>query len=274
MKPAISVIMPFFNCEKYIARALESVLNQTFIDFELILINDASSDSSDDIIKKYLTDKRIIYIKNLTNKKIVANLNMGLKLAHADIVARMDGDDICYPDRFFKQYDYLVAHPNISIVGSFVHIIDENGVVVDKRTKLLHPEDIKRELIVYDPFTHPAVMFRKKAVTDVGGYRNNFSAEDMDLWFRLIYSGHNGANVPEYLLAYRHHANNVVAQKNRAVSFNDFHLRRETIRTFGLRLRFRQFIMLYGQLFAGVFLTGRGRQRVERWAKFIFYGKK
>src|SRR3972149_6374220 len=204
--PKISVIMPFYNCERYLGQAIESILTQTFNDFELILINDASTDNSDSIAKRYLNDQRVVYIKNNYNKKIVKNLNLGLSIARAEIIARMDGDDISHPDRLEKQYSYLLAHKVIVLIGSFAELIDSNGRVVGQMIKPTSPEMIKKTAFYYAPFVHPAIMIRRGVLEAVGCYREKYLfCEDIDLFFRVIFSGYQTCNIPEFLIKYRQH---------------------------------------------------------------------
>ncbi len=272
--PKISVIMPFYNAESYIGQAIESILNQSFSNFELILINDASNDNSEEIIARYLKDKRIIYIKNNFNKGIVYNLNAGLKLAKSEIIARMDGDDISNKERFAKQYDFLQNNSDISVVGSFVKIIDGLGRQIDKRTKLLDPEKIKNDLIVYSPLVHPSVMFRKSHVLAVGGYREKcIYVEDVDLWYRLAYSGYKISNIPEFLLKYRFHENST-SKKSRIIAKKAFLLRRETIKKFNLKIGFRKFSLIYLQFLIGIFLPAGFQRFLEGFYKKLAYHEK
>ena len=116
--------MPFYNAARFLDAAILSILNQTFTDFEFIVINDASTDNADDIVKKYLYDQRIVYIKNDHNLGIVANLNHGLRIATAPIIARMDGDDVSDVTRLEKQFNFLINHPEVAAVGTYIKIID------------------------------------------------------------------------------------------------------------------------------------------------------
>ncbi|MFA6215597.1 MAG: glycosyltransferase [Patescibacteria group bacterium] len=269
--PKISVIMPFYNAQLFLTKAIESILNQTFSDFELILINDASTDGSDRVVKKYLADPRIIYIKNENNQGIVHNLNYGLKTAKAEIIARMDGDDIAVRNRFFEQFNFLKFYPEIAVVGSFVKIIDENDKKIDYRTKLVDPETIKKELIIYSPVVHPAVMFRKSVIKKVGAYRQNYLyLEDLDLWYRVVYSGYKISNVNKFLLFYRYHSGST-AHQAKTNAWKAFRLRKETIKTFKLDLSLKQHILIYLQLLVGVLFSGRQRQRFEGLYKKAIY---
>lgn len=272
--PSISVIMAFYDCEEFIAQAIESVLNQTFSDLELILINDASIDGTTQALQKYLSDPRIIYINNERNLGKVSNMRAGLEKARSNIIAVMDGDDVCDITRFEKQYKFLADNPEISIVGTFMKIINESGDVIDYRTKLTQSEEISREAIVYCPFTHSSVMYRKDVVNSVGGYRHGSVSEDMDLFYRILYSGYKGANIPEYLFSYRYHKNNCLTRQHVWAALDNFKLRMSTIRKFKIKPTCFQWIMLYGQFFIGCVTTGPGRRTMEGFAKKFFYGSK
>lgn len=266
--------MPFYNAEAYLAEALISVLNQTFSDFELILINDASTDGSDEVVKKYLGDARVKYLKNQVNQGIVFNLNLALKIAAADLIARMDGDDISDLSRFAKQYDFLQQHPQVTAVGSFVKIIDEQGKVIDQRTKPVDFKEMKKRLLVYSPVVHASLMYRKKDILAVGGYRDKYLyCEDLDLFYRLVYAGYTLANIPEFLYQYRYHSGSV-AHRSRLLAQRLFNLRVETINNFKLKVSFLQKLMIFGQYLVGISLSGRARQTVEGLYKKIFYHAK
>ncbi|MFA5021559.1 MAG: glycosyltransferase [Patescibacteria group bacterium] len=272
--PKISVIMPFYNAKDFLAQAVESILNQTFADFELIIINDASTDNSEQIIQPFLADKRIVYVKNDKNQGIVNNLNYGLKIAKAEIIARMDGDDVSLPTRLEEQFQFLLENHNIAAVGSFVKIIDENSQEIDQRTKPIDPQVIKNNLIIYSPLVHPATMFRKSIILQVGGYRNQYLyVEDIDLWYRLVYSGFKISNVSKFLLGYRYHKNST-ANQAKANAKRAFKLRMETIKRFRLKISFKQYLLIYAQLIAGLILSGRQRQHLEGIYKKIVYHDK
>jgi glycosyltransferase involved in cell wall biosynthesis len=272
--PKISVVMPFYNAQKYIALAIESILKQTFSDFELILINDASTDGSDEIVAKYLQDERIIYIKNNDNKGIVYNLNLGLKLAKADIIARMDGDDVSELNRFEKQFDFLQNNSDISVLGSFVKIINSDGQIIDHRSKPLDWEKIRQQIIIYSPLVHPSVMFRKKEVLAVGGYREGYIyVEDIDLWYRLSYSGYKISNIPEFLLQYRFHENST-SKKSKLIAKKAFLLRMEAIKKFNLKISLKYKLVIYLQFAIGSFFPAKIQQFLEGLYKKIVYHEK
>ncbi len=214
-KPEISVVMPFYNAEKFLDESIQSILNQTFTDFEFIIINDASTDSSDKVVQKYLDDERIVYVKNKENKGIVYNLNHGIKIAKADIIARMDGDDISMPERFEKQYKYLEKYESISIVGTFASMFDEKGTIQSMKFST-KPLEIKENSFHHGPFLHATIMCYKNILFDVGMYREKYSlCEDIDILLRIIHVGYKGVNIPEILYLYRKHSSSTDTYKFR-----------------------------------------------------------
>ncbi|WET01226.1 glycosyltransferase family 2 protein [Flavobacterium sp. YJ01] len=199
--PKITVIMPVYNCELYIADAVDSILNQTYNDFELLIIDDASTDSTVSIIKNF-NDERIQLIEKPKNSGYTNSLNFGLQLAKGEYIARMDGDDISLPERFEKQINFLNSNKNIIVCGSLLNIIGTNHI----QPLPENHEDIKIAFLKGNAMVHPSVMFRN--VND-----NNFSilydtakepAEDFDLWVRLLSIGELH-NLQEVLLNYRVH---------------------------------------------------------------------
>ncbi len=212
--PAISVAMSVFNGERFLAPAIESVLTQTFTDFELLIVDDGSSDGSRGIIKDYARrDPRIRPIIR-ENRGLIASLNQLLTESRALIVARMDADDVCLPNRFSRQIAFLAGHPDYGVVGSWCDDIDEhdetwNGGANAPR----HPETHEGFLEAIDKgwplLCHPAVMFRRDLVLSVGGYHAAFKhCEDLDLWLRLASVTKLGS-IPEALIRYRHYADQV-----------------------------------------------------------------
>ncbi len=179
--------MPNYNAEKYIAEAIESILNQTFTDFEFIIIDDCSTDNSWEIIQEYARkDERIVAMKNEKNLKICKTLNKWLGIAKWEYIARMDSDDVSVLDRFEKQVKILDENNDIGIVGWFMEIMDEKGVIYSKREYNLTDEEIRKKIFRYSPFCHATTMYRNKIINEVWGY-NVFlhDAEDYELYFRI-----------------------------------------------------------------------------------------
>lgn len=201
--PRISVVMPVFNAEDYIHRAIESILNQTFKDFEFIIVNDASKDKSLQIIRSYARkDNRIRLVNNTHNLKIALTLNKGVSFARADLIARMDADDVSHPSRLEAQYLYLQKNPKVAIVGTNISIVDQDGKGVWKREYPARSNDLKKVIFRYSPFAHPSVLFRKSVFNEFGGYNPVMvPCEDIDLWFK-IGSKYDFGNIPKRLLKY------------------------------------------------------------------------
>jgi len=182
----ISVVMPAYNAGKYIREAVNSVLNQTFSGFELIIINDGSTDNTQEVISSF-TDPRIILINHEVNKGIASALNTGLLHAKSEYIARFDADDLCFPERLAIQFDFLQTHPDYILTGGDAEYISENGEHLFHFKCIGHTnEQISKKINNYCPFIHSAVMYRKDAVLRAGGYSlyaHNF--EDYFLWVRL-----------------------------------------------------------------------------------------
>lgn len=201
----ISVIMSVYNAEKYLREAIESILDQSFDDFEFIIVDDKSIDNSAHIIKSYAKrDNRIKYIKNDTNRGLTYSLNKALKLAKGKYIARMDADDISIKERLEVQYNYLENNKDVFLLGTSAYNIDEDGEIVGERNIPLEYEKIKKKINLVNPIIHPSVMFRKKDVLAIGGYNENFKkVQDYELWFRIIANGLKVENLKDRLLYYR-----------------------------------------------------------------------
>ncbi|MFA5856885.1 MAG: glycosyltransferase family 2 protein [Candidatus Pacearchaeota archaeon] len=206
--PIISVIMPAFNAEKYLVEAIDSILNQTFKDFEFIIINDGSTDKTLDIINKYISkDKRIILINNLSNQGIIKSLNLGLKISKGKYIARMDADDISIKDRLEIQYKYLEKNPNIFLLGSGAIDIDESG----NKLRFFHPltsfDLIKSNLPIENCFYHPTIMFRNNK--EIFYKEKMLHCEDYDLYLRLLSQNYILMNIPNILLKHRLYSSSI-----------------------------------------------------------------
>lgn len=196
--------MPAHNAEKYIRSAIKSILNQTFKKFELIIINDASTDKTLDIIKSFSRkDPRVKLISNDTRLDIASSLNKGISMASSNIIARMDADDISLPQRLELQYKLINSSKNIAVVGANIVLIDEDGNEMATRSYPTSSRELKGCLFKYSPFAHPVVMFRRDVFEEVGQYNPKYSpTEDLDLWFRLG-SKYEFGSIPKPLLKYR-----------------------------------------------------------------------
>ncbi|MBL4780847.1 MAG: glycosyltransferase [Porticoccaceae bacterium] len=211
-RPQVSVILPAYNAEDYLEEAIQSILDQTFEDFELIIINDKSTDSTG-IILSSLTDPRIIIINNPTNNGITYSLNKAIEAAQGVYIARMDADDISTPKRLELQVNYLDNNPTITLLGCCAEIIDQNGVVFDLMEVPLSHKEIIQKIFSANCFIHPAVMFRASAIKELGCYNIDIAqAQDYDLWLRIIQK-HRAANLPQNLIQYRVHPSQISQKK-------------------------------------------------------------
>jgi len=201
----VSVVMPAYNASDYIKEAIDSVLNQTYSNFELIIIDDASTDNTWEIIKSY-DDKRIRPYKNEENLKIVKTRNKGFDLVsnNSKYIAIMDSDDICMPKRLKKEVNFLEKNKEYGLVGSHLIIINENSKKIGKRKYFTNYEDIKKNILVKNPIAQPSVMIRKKVIDEVSGYTSEGydRSRDYDLWIR-IFDKYKIINIDDYLLKYR-----------------------------------------------------------------------
>jgi glycosyltransferase involved in cell wall biosynthesis len=206
----ISVLMPVFNAEKYLREAIESILYQTFADFEFIIINDGSTDGSKDIILSY-SDSRIKYVENESNLGVVKTANRGIDLCCGKYMFRMDADDISSPLRLEKQYRFMERHPEIGVCGSWARVIDKNGGITGKIIQQTRPEFIRIHLLFSVPLMQPSCCIRTSILKE-NPYRKEPVTEDYELWCRLN-DCTRMANLPEFLLQYRWHETNISKEK-------------------------------------------------------------
>ncbi|AHM60589.1 glycosyl transferase domain-containing protein [Flammeovirgaceae bacterium 311] len=196
--PQLSVLMPVYNAEKFLAEAIDSILAQTFTDFEFLIIDDGSTDNSLNIIRAY-ADKRIRLIRNEKNLGISATLNKGIRLAASDLIARMDADDIAYPDRLEKQYQFTQEHPDGALYTCWVRQVTEDRQVI--KTEPFRPPFYYYNQTFECWIYHPSMLYRKAAVQAVGGYTVPY-AEDWELIWQLM-RDYKHYHLPKVLLDYR-----------------------------------------------------------------------
>jgi len=213
--PSVSVVLSVYNSEAYLAEAVDSILQQTFTDFEFIIIDDGSADGSSAILDRFArSDARIRLIRR-ENRGLTVSLNEGLGLARGDLIARMDADDVAEPERFAKQVGFMRAHPEVSAVGCAVRMLDGAG---ERGAVLRFPVDhgrIEARLWRGDGgvICHPALMARRSAMQGIGGYNAEYrTAQDLDLYLRLGEAGRL-SNLDDVLLHYRRHPEAVGVSK-------------------------------------------------------------
>ncbi|MCM2264065.1 MAG: glycosyltransferase [Desulfuromonadales bacterium] len=207
--PAVSILLPVRNEERHLPAALASLFRQTLIDWELVAVDDGSSDATAAILDAAADRDPRIRVLHMPPTGLVAALNTGLAACRASLIARMDGDDICHPRRLEQQATFLDAHPGVTLATCRVRHVPRQQLSDGMRAyetwqnSLMSHADIVRDLFVESPFTHPSVTFRRDAVLDLGGYRGQGWPEDYDLWLRLAHANAHFARLPETLFYWR-----------------------------------------------------------------------
>lgn len=200
-QPLISIIMPVFNGAKFLNDAIDSILNQTYTNFEFIIVDDKSTDSSLKIIKSY-SDNRIKVLQNKINSGVAFSLNKALKIAKGKYIARMDADDISYPNRIEKQVKFLDQNPHTIAVGCQVKIIGDNNQITGTRHYPIDPKTCHDYLMLTSPIQHPTLMARAEVYKNIGYTSEYKTAEDWDLYFKFLNYGQL-SNINQYLYSYR-----------------------------------------------------------------------
>jgi glycosyltransferase involved in cell wall biosynthesis len=210
--PAVSVVMSAYNGERFLREAVESILRQTFSDFELIVVDDGSTDATPPILAEYAAADPRVVVHRQPNQGPAAALNCGIGFARAPLIARIDADDVALPTRLECQSRFLSEHETVAVVGGAVTFMDESGRPFANVQYPLSDADIRERFTNSNPFADPAVMLRRDAFERVGGYRPIFSAsEDLDLWLRIS-ERYKMANLPECVVRYRVHGKQLTAQ--------------------------------------------------------------
>jgi len=211
-KPKVTVFIPVHNREDYICVAVNSILAQTFRDFELVVVDDGSTDRTAEVLAGY-SDPRLRVARNPRNLGIPATRNRGLELARGEYIALLDSDDHAYPERLGRQVGYLDDNPEIMQVGSWCSFMDSNGRMLDKvRRQPLNSEDIHAHLLFHCPVINRTVMARTETLREAG-YDTNFQrCQDYDMHCRLVTAGHMLANLPEILVCGREHPGRFTGQ--------------------------------------------------------------
>lgn len=216
MTPRVSVLIPIYNAERYLERAIRSILEQTYEDFEIVAVDDGSKDNSLQLLERLRDVDERLRILSRPNTGIVGALNDGLAVARGELIARMDADDIALPDRLAKQVAFLEANPRCVAVGSAFIFIDADDALLQWNPRPVDHASIERDLLSGDggALIHPVVTFRRRAIDQAGGYRKETEwVEDLDLFLRLAQVGEL-ANLPDVLLYYRYHTQSVNFTRN------------------------------------------------------------
>jgi glycosyltransferase involved in cell wall biosynthesis len=222
-RPRVTVSMAVYNGATYLNAAIESILNQTFDDLELLIVNDGSTDATKSIVNSY-SDSRIRLIDNDCNRGIAYSRNRGWKEANGDFVAVLDCDDIAVKYRIESQYAHLIENPALAMTGGHAEVINSNGQPTgDYYIMPTHPGEVSIELLFRNVFVNSTVMFRKEAIERVGGYWDSDFVEDYELAFR-INEHHPVDNIDRVLVQYRLHEHNISSEKEALMREGEEHM--------------------------------------------------
>jgi len=217
----VSVLLPCYNAADTLDEALTSLTYQVFPDFEIVAVDDGSTDNTPAILQAWERIEPRLRVLHQAHGGIIPALNAGLGTCQAPLIARMDADDRCHPDRLAQQVDYLLAHPLIAVVGCLVtgfpieQVRQGFRLYMDWQNSLILDEDIRREIFIESPLAHPSVLFRREWVQQVGGYQEHGWPEDYDLWLRLYLAGAQFGKVPSVLLEWREHSERLTRTDSR-----------------------------------------------------------
>jgi glycosyltransferase involved in cell wall biosynthesis len=251
---SVTVLIPVYNAEKYLEETLKSVSVQTLDNFEILVIDDGSTDRSPEILAEYQAIEPRLKVIRQRNSGISAALNTGIDTARGTLIARMDADDVMLPHRLERQRDFLEEHQELGFCASFMDMIDSEGRVFGEYCPgPLNVADLERQMAKEQPitYTHPTVMYRTELVSWLGGYDPKYEpCEDMELFGRMILAGFPGMVVPEKLLRYRVHGTSISGSKA------------------GLQVRIRDYVRrdFYARRSGGVPLP---RAEFERWMESL-----
>lgn len=276
----ISVIMPVYNAGNFLRESIESILNQTYQNFELIIINDASTDGSVKIIREYAKNYpskiNAIYLKKNINGGGDAAGNVGFARAKGKYIARMDSDDIADPSRLTKQVEYMQKHRRIDVLGSCAYVINARGEVMGEKNVPLTHKAITQEFFTFHPMIHPTVMIRKSSIAGKTLYKQVLpSNNDYLTFFCMITGGDKFANLPDKLLSYRLHGQNdslhslkrnfINSLKTRWIAVTQFGYRPTLIAILKLMAQCMVVAVLPERLCVEIYLIVRG---IKRWSDY------
>lgn len=238
-QPLISVLMAVFNCENTVAQAVKCIQNQTYTNWEMIIVDDCSTDNTLKVVKQLSNeDSRIKVFRNTSNKTLAPSLNICASHASGSFFARMDGDDVCDPTRLKKEINVLLNHPEYAVVSCSLKFFDENG----EYGRVLYKEYPQKEDFAKScPICHAGCIIRREVFEELGGYNESPDVErieDYDLWIRLYDTGYLAYNLQEYLYSMRDDRN---ARKRKKFRFRvtEYRLRKKACKLFNLPLKYK-----------------------------------
>ncbi len=236
MSVKVSVLTPVYNTEKFVGEAIESILNQSYKDFEYIICDDCSTDNTWNILTEFSKkDTRIKIAKNEKNLGIAGNRNKLITMASGEYIAWQDADDISMPFRIEHQLNFMESHLEVGIVGGFLQFFDENG---NKDIRKYFPDDtyLRKNIFKFSPVAQPGSMIRKKCLDESGNYDLRFPpAEDLDMSFR-IGSRYKFANLQEIVIRYREHLNSATYRRLKKIELSTFEIRNKYSHRYGYKM--------------------------------------
>jgi len=204
--PTVSVVMSVYNGQRFLSEAVQSILGQSFSDFEFVIVDDGSTDKSSEILAQYMRRDGRIRVHRQTNKGRALSLNIGMELSKGRYIARMDADDVALPNRLAEQVDFMERHPEVGLLSGSYERINSDGRLMDTVRLPLGDDEIRSMMLHSNAMCHPAVMMKKEVAIACGGYRKVFSeSEDYDLWLRMS-ERIQLANLEQPILRYRVHS--------------------------------------------------------------------
>lgn len=205
MTPLLTVGLPIYNSAAYLAECIESIKRQTLKEFVVLAVLDQPTDNSEDVLRKH-ADSRFQILENPENIGLAATCNRILRECETELLARMDADDIMHPERLAKQFEFMQAHPEIDVLGTYFDIMDESGTITaDPHPFCTTPDELREEFRTYIALHHPTLVYRVARLLELGGYPSSRVSEDSILWLKALSRDYKFANLPEVLLSYRVH---------------------------------------------------------------------
>lgn len=234
MKPKITVFMAAYNAAQYISESIQSILSQSFKDFELLIVNDGSTDHTIEVIREF-PDPRIRLIHNSINRGLVYTRNVALKEAKGEYIAVLDSDDIAMPERLENQYNFFIENPDFALCGGHGIVINSQGEKInDNRLYVpIVPEIIKMKLLFLNTFVNSTVMYKASVLRELNGYREFAPAEDYEFFIRIA-SKYPVANLDQVLVKYRDHQNNTSLKHETAARLNVAEIKRLQLNSMGI----------------------------------------
>lgn len=253
--PLVSVLIATYNSDAFVKDTVESIINQTYKNLEIVISDDCSTDNTIKIVENLQQkDSRIILIKNKKNLGIADNMNKGIMNCKGKYIAILDGDDWAYPYRIEEQVEIMEENPSVVLCSGYMDICDENLNIQTTRKYPLTDIDIRKAMVKYDPISHTSSMWRKDALLEIGLYSNKFPiCRDYDLVVRISKFGEY-RNIPKSLIKYRVRNNSETGKRIRQTQYYSFYIQMKAHFEYGFPLTFGDIIFMFFRLLATVIL--------------------